>query len=74
MATIVRDRVVERPVVRDYGRSDSGPLGGLIALILVLLVLFLVFYYGLPAIRSMTAGPTINVPKSIDVNVNNGGK
>ena len=70
MATIVRERVVERP--RDYGyRETDNTSSGLIALILVIALLFLFFYYGLPAIRSVSSGPTINVPKSIDVNVNN---
>jgi hypothetical protein len=74
MATVVHERVVERPsgvVERD---SSGGSMTGIIALIIVLILAFLVFYYGLPALKSATTAPQINVPKSVDVNVHTNGK
>lgn len=46
---------------------------GMIIGIVVLVVLgYLVWFYGLPAIRNMSSGgtPQINIPSKIDVNVN----
>lgn len=40
----------------------------IIGLLLLLFVVFLMFYYGLPAMR--TAAPSITVPERVDVNVN----
>lgn len=58
--------------------SDSGSSASfLIGSILLLVLAFLFFYYGLPAIRSASApaqqGTSIQVPDQIDVNVNGGG-
>lgn len=54
--------------------NSSGPTGiimALIALIVVLVLVYLGFVYGLPALRQMKSGGTqINVPDKIDVNVN----
>ena len=51
--------------------SDNSGNGGLVIGIFVLIVLgFLFFYYGLPAVKRMGSGqPQINVPNQIDVNV-----
>lgn len=50
--------------------SDNG-MGGIIVGVFVLIVLgFLFFYFGLPAIRRTgSIEPQINVPNQIDVNV-----
>lgn len=51
--------------------TDNGSgTGFVIGLLLLLVVAFLFFVYGLPAIRSSMAGPSLNVPGKIDVNVN----
>ena len=44
----------------------------LLGVILLAVVLFLMFYYGLPALRSgfSTTTPQVNVPRSVDINVN----
>lgn len=68
MAEVIRERVVERPAGTVYHEHHSN--SGIIALVVALVLLFLLFYYGLPAIRSFSAGPTISVPKSVDVNIN----
>ena len=51
--------------------NNSGSLIGTIVVIIVLIVLgYLVYMYGLPALRQTQVGaPQINIPSSIDVNV-----
>ncbi len=73
MAEVIRERVVDRPVEREYVRPSSGlGVGTIIALILLLTFLYLLFVYGLPFIKSAAAPTTnIKVPDRIDVNVNN---
>lgn len=63
MATIVNTPAASEP------SSNSG-MGFLLGVILLIVFMFLLFYYGLPALRS-SASPQINVPGKIDVNVNN---
>ncbi len=53
----------------DAGNNGNG-LMNLAGIIILLLIVVLFFYYGLPALRSATSGPTINVPREVDVNVN----
>lgn len=48
--------------------NSSGPMGIIIALIVLLVLAYLGIMYGLPALRQMQ-GPQINVPSKIDVNV-----
>lgn len=52
--------------------SDSGDGMGMIVGLVILLVLgYLLWIYGLPALRNMQVQtPTINVPSTIDVNIN----
>ena len=51
--------------------NSGGPMGIIIALIVLLVLVYLGFVYGLPALRQMKSGsPQINVPNKIDVNVN----
>ncbi len=60
------------------GNGDSSSAVGTVLMVVVLLVVVALFFiYGLPAIRNAnngggSEGPTINVPESIDVNVNGG--
>lgn len=62
MADIIHERVVEEP-----RRTDSG-MGFLWGLVL-LVILVILFFYGLPYIRNLASGPQINVPSKIDVNI-----
>ncbi len=61
--------IVQQPASTDTG-SGIGFLLGIVLLILFVLGLL---YYGLPAIQNQTAAPTIQVPDRVDVNVNGGG-
>jgi len=53
------------------GTSDNG-MGLIVGIVLLLGFVFLLFYYGLPAIRNASS-PSVQVPSKIDVNVNPGG-
>ncbi len=51
--------------------ESGGSTGMIVGLLVLVLVVFLFFYYGLPAIKSVQPGsPQINLPSEIDVNVN----
>lgn len=51
--------------------SEGGSMGWIVGLVILLVLLYLGYVYGLPAIRNMQTGtPQINVPSQIDVNVN----
>ncbi len=55
--------------------ESGGGMGMIVGLIVLIVMAFLFFFYGLPAIRSMGStqinvpAPQINVPSKIDVNV-----
>lgn len=49
--------------------NSGGPMGMIIVLVVVLILGYLLFMYGLPAIQNMQSGTQINVPSQIDVNV-----
>jgi hypothetical protein len=50
--------------------NSNGPLTLIIVLVVLAVVGYLFFVYGLPAIQHMQVGtPTINIPSKIDVNV-----
>lgn len=64
MATIVNNPPAEQP------RSNGGG-NFLLGIILIIVLVYVIFYYGLPYLRSgMSTGTQINVPKQVDVNVN----
>lgn len=51
--------------------NADGPIGMVIALIVLLVLGYLGFVYGLPALRQIRlGGPQINIPNKIDVNIN----
>ncbi|MDP2692846.1 MAG: hypothetical protein Q8O88_04375 [bacterium] len=51
--------------------NSGGSTGIIIALIVLLVLAYLGFVYGLPAIQQMQLGsPQINIPSKIDVNIN----
>ena len=50
--------------------NSNGPIGMIIALIVLLVIAYFGFVYVLPAIRHIQVGsPQVNVPSKIDVNV-----
>ena len=52
-------------------QSDSGNgMGFLLGVILLIVFVVLLIYYGLPLIQRSTSAPQLNVPSEIDVNVN----
>lgn len=54
-------------------QSDSGGgIGMIMGAVVLLVVGYLFFVYGLPAMRQVDVTPQINVPENIDVNVNQG--
>ncbi len=50
--------------------NSGGILGIMIILIAVVVLVYLGYVYGLPAVRQMSGGTQINVPSKIDVNIN----
>ncbi len=48
-------------------RNSTGTIVGIIVL---LLVVFALFYYGLPAIQSVVNRPAVQIPSQVDVNLN----
>jgi hypothetical protein len=58
-------------VVHDHydAPQSSGSSNTLIGIILLAVVLFLLFFYGIPLIRS-AATPQIGIPSRVDVNLN----
>jgi hypothetical protein len=71
MATVINTT----PAVE--GRSSSEGIGFLLGVVLLILTALFLFYYGVPALRSMSQGANpgvnVNVPDKLDVNVNNPG-
>lgn len=52
------------------GDSDGG-MGMVIGLVIILVLAYFFWVYGLPALKNMQFGtPQINVPSQIDVNIN----
>ena len=57
-------------VVNNPGNNNSGNgIVMILGLIVILVIAFLFFVYGLPMLRQ-SAAPQINVPDKIEVNVN----
>lgn len=60
--------IVNNPPPSD---NSGGPMGIIITLVVLLVLGYLGFVYGLPALRQMQVGtPQINIPSQIDVNIN----
>jgi len=51
--------------------NSGGPMGWIIGLVILVVLGYLGYIYGLPAIQNMKSGnPQINIPSQIDVNIN----
>lgn len=51
--------------------NSGGGVGMIIGIIVLLVLAYLFFIYGIPAIKQMQLGsPQINIPSKIDVNIN----
>ena len=54
--------------------DNSSGMGIIFGVIIAIILIALFFVYGLPALRrtnqAQPSGPTINVPETIDINVN----
>lgn len=61
MATIINN-----PPAND---NSGGPMGMIVGIVVLIVLVYLGYAYGLPALRQMGT-PQINVPSEIDVNVN----
>ncbi len=59
--------IVNNPPSSD---NSGGPLTAIIVLVVLVVLGYLAYVYGLPAIRNMSGTPQINIPSTIDVNVN----
>ncbi len=59
--------IVNNPPSSD---NSGGPMGMIIGIIVLIILGYFVYVYGLPAIRQMGGTPQINIPSKIDVNVN----
>jgi hypothetical protein len=49
--------------------ADNNGMGFLLAVILIILFVGLLLYYGLPYLQHSLMGPQINVPGNVNVNV-----
>ena len=58
-------------VVNNPSGEQTSSLGLLLGVIVAIIALFAIFFYGIPALRS-GAGTNINVPDKVDLNVNQG--
>lgn len=61
--------IVNNPPSSD---NSGGPVVMIVVLVILLVLGYLGFVYGLPALRQIQLGgtPQINIPSKIDVNVN----
>lgn len=60
--------MADQPVV--VQGDSGGGMGFLLGVILLIVFLIALLYFGLPMIQQATSsGPTINVPDKVDVNV-----
>lgn len=56
-------------IVNTPAQSESNGTGFLLGIVLLIAFVLLFFFYGLPYLSNMIAGPQVNVPGQIDVNV-----
>lgn len=56
-------------VVQQPSEGSNG-MGFVLGIIILVVFLGLLFFYGLPMLNRQTSAPQINVPEKVDVNVN----
>lgn len=61
--------MVESHVHTQDSTSSSG-MGFLLGVIVLLIALFALIYYGLPLLQNASTTPSIQVPSTVDVNLN----
>lgn len=58
-------------VVNNPGNTDSSSgMGFLVGVLLLILFVLGLLYFGLPRLNQATQAPSVNVPEEVDVNVN----
>lgn len=58
-------------IIRDSHTTETESTGGfLLGLVILVALLGLFFYYLLPYVQTAFTAPSVNVPASIDVNIN----
>ncbi|KKT49272.1 MAG: hypothetical protein UW41_C0009G0039 [Candidatus Collierbacteria bacterium GW2011_GWC2_44_18] len=58
-------------IINNPSGDSGGGMGMIIGLVILLVLGYLLWVYGLPAFRNMQVGtPQINIPSKIDVNIN----
>jgi len=58
-------------IINNPSSDSGGGMGMIVGLVILLVLGYLLWVYGLPALRNMqTQTPTINIPSKIDVNIN----
>ena len=68
--------IINTPAPAPANNDNNSSTGLILGILILVAFLAILFFYGLPALRSATqqSAPQINVPDQIDVNVNpNGG-
>ena len=64
--------VIHEDTVEHYHDHESGSgVTLIVGLILAILLVWLLFSFGLPMLRTATTAPQVNVPDKVDVNINN---
>ena len=64
--------VINNPPGTGDGSGSGSSAGLIIGIIIAVILLFVLFAYGIPAMRHSGSGTNVNVPGKIDVNVNKG--
>lgn len=64
--TIIHEHVREPQINEEPGASYVGPI---ILVLSLLLIIFLIFNYGLPYINRASS-PQVQIPENVDVNIN----
>lgn len=66
MATVINNPGNAEP----SANSNASGMGFFMGMIVLLVIVLLVFYFGLPMVRSAAnSGPSVQVPDQVDVNV-----
>lgn len=53
--------------------GDSSGMGFAVGMVVLLLIVLMFVFWGMPMLRRGTSAPQVNIPDQVDVNVNGGG-